>query len=659
MRRINSIIFIMAILSIMLLLNAQAPEWLWEDSFGAFPGSDQGRGIVIDNIGNCFVGGSYGHTTYLSSPQTAFVAKYDIYGNRQWVNTLGGVGHDMFTVTDIVKDSDGYLYLTGKIGGYNFGTTYINGYFIAKMDNDGNWLWARPIIMDNTSGAGYLGHLAFDNAGYVYMTGFFHQTVAFGSIVLNWSSFVGFVARISTNGTWSQAFILYGTGFDYNGTLAVDSSSNLYISGTFSGSLTLGDTTINSSGERDIFITKRSASGTWLWAKSAGGTGIDRPEDIAIDANGNVYLTGTIGNNASFGDITIPTEGAYLAKMDNMGIWLWVRIGGTRGFGVEVDAEGHLRLASAFNGTITLGTTTISGSGNGSIYVAKLDTSGNWFWAVPYDNFCGNDLTLDIQGNSYVTGYTYGSADVKVAKLGVAVPQTIHLLSTPTIHFGSVYVEEVSSEQVVQVLNVGTQPLFITGTNFTGAQGSFEIVETSYPIELGSGETYELHVRFTPQQAGAINGSLYVINNSINNPQLTIQLNGTGLYVLPKSPQNTQISINSTSTMISWDPVTENMHNQSVTPDYYFVYNANHPDGVYVLNGITPVTSYTHPYITIGAQRMFYKVTAVKFYRGDLSPQELDDYLKESLKPGMSEAQIHSFLQANLYEMKDVPLLTP
>lgn len=622
-------------------LQAQTPDWLWEDSFGAYPGSDRGQGIIVDSLGNCFVSGSYGSTLYLSSPQTGFVAKYNIYGNRQWVNTLGQVGNDDYVVSDIVSDSEGFLYITGKTGGYNFGSTFINGFFIAKMDNNGSWIWARQIITGATPGSANIAQLAYDSAGYLYIIGSFIDYATFGTITLNSSNFAGFVAKISTSGTWTQAFVLYGLT-PGEGSIAVDSSSNLYITGAFRETMSIGSTNLTSNGERDIFVTKRSASGTWLWAKSAGSSSHDIAYDIAVDNYENVYLTGSISNSAVFGDITPISGGAFISKLDSAGNWMWVNVGGTSGFGVEIDNEGSIRLACNFNGTITLGTITLTGSE--SIFIAKLDSSGNWFWAIVHDNFHGYDLTLDIEGNSYVTGSTYGNVNVIVAKLGYEVPPTILLTTNNRLNFGSVYVEESSLQQAITIINTGTEPLTISDTYLATPQGNFQLVTPSLPFDLGSGVAQDLYVSFTPQYAGAINDSLIIINNSFNDQSLIVSLIGTGLHVLPKLPQNLSITLNASNAQLNWDPVTENMHDQTIVPDYYFIYNANKPEGEFVLNGLTPNTSYIHPYIALGANRMFYRVTAVKFYREDISPAELDSYLKKNITTGMRESDVQTFL---------------
>lgn len=180
--------------------------------------------------------------------------------------------------------------------------------------------------------------------------------------------------------------------------------------------------------------------------------------------------------------------------------------------------------------------------------------------------------------------------------------------------------------------------------HFTSTPQHFEFVSPFRDLVLSPGEADSILVRFTPHSVGAITDTLYIVNNSTNLPILSITLNGTGLYVLPKAPQNLDIAINGNDTHLSWDPVTQNLHDQEIVADYYFVYISSDPLGIYTLMTITPNLNYNHSYIGLGAERMFYKVTAVKFYRGDLSPLSLDSYLRTRITPGMPESAVRAIL---------------
>ena len=99
---------------------------------------------------------------------------------------------------------------------------------------------------------------------------------------------------------WLWARNAGGSSSDYCNSIAVDVNGNSYVTGSFQGSATFGSTTLTSSGGSDIFIAKLDSSGNWLWAKNAGGTGADIGNGIAVDADGNSYVTGYFEGSSTF-----------------------------------------------------------------------------------------------------------------------------------------------------------------------------------------------------------------------------------------------------------------------------------------------------------------------------------------------------------------------
>ncbi|HEX8660014.1 MAG TPA: hypothetical protein VF690_20895, partial [Hymenobacter sp.] len=82
--------------------------------------------------------------------------------------------------------------------------------------------------------------------------------------------------------------------------------------------------------------------------------------------------------------------------------------------GVAVDAAGNTYVTGFFENTLILGTTTLTSEGGADVYVASLDNTGKYRWAVRAggsDDDGSNSLGLDAQGNVYITGeYKGGKA---------------------------------------------------------------------------------------------------------------------------------------------------------------------------------------------------------------------------------------------------------
>ncbi|NQV17956.1 MAG: SBBP repeat-containing protein [Armatimonadetes bacterium] len=123
----------------------------------------------------------------------------------------------------------------------------------------------------------------------------------------------------------------------------------------------------------------------WQWAIQAGGILADEGRSITVDDAGNSYITGTFGGTATFGSYTLYSSGEndiFVAKMDAIGIWQWaIQAGGISddsGYGITIDDAGNSYVTGYFKDTATFGSYTLASSGWEDIFVAKIDTNGNW-----------------------------------------------------------------------------------------------------------------------------------------------------------------------------------------------------------------------------------------------------------------------------------------
>jgi hypothetical protein len=133
-----------------------------------------------------------------------------------------------------------------------------------------------------------------------------------------------------------------------------------------------------------MLIAKYDASGTELWAKSAGDTVYAEGYGVSTDAGGNAYVTGIFEvPSITFGTTTLTNAGSFghdmfITKYDASGTVLWAKSAGGSdndvGIGVSTDAGGNLYVAGYFySPSITLGTTTMANAGNYDVFIAKLE----------------------------------------------------------------------------------------------------------------------------------------------------------------------------------------------------------------------------------------------------------------------------------------------
>ena len=370
-----------------------------------------------------------------------------------WATGFGAQAkNSLETINDLAKDASGNTYALGTFNlELTLGTTKLSskghgrGLFVAKYDSAMKLVW----VAKGLSSGIYPRAIATDSAGTVHVVGYFNgQTLVFGShTIKNSGGRDVFVAKLDSTGKWAWATASGGAANEHGHGIAADSSGNIYIAGDFqsptTGASTFGSTTLTSSGT-DLFVAKLDKTGKWLWAVKAGGSGADYGNDLALDGSGNPHVTGRYGTSASFGPHGLTSKGGddvFVAKLNTSGVFQWAATAGSSSYdygqAITVDTTGNSYVTGRHRKDAVFGSTTLATSGtstyNEDIFVAKIDKSGKWQWAMSgggssYDY--GEDLALDGANNVYATGryqgtasfgsstlIAKGSTDVFVAKL--------------------------------------------------------------------------------------------------------------------------------------------------------------------------------------------------------------------------------------------------
>ncbi|MCA9041098.1 MAG: SBBP repeat-containing protein [Planctomycetaceae bacterium] len=264
-----------------------------------------------------------------------------------------------------------------------------------------------------------------------------------------------FVAKMDADGNllWAVSF---GSGFgDRSYSLQSDSSGNVYVGGRFAQTVDFdpgaGTHNITSHGNNDIFSLKLDSDGNFVWAHGIGSTNDDRTYHVEVDGAGNVYSTGHfIGTvdfdpsaNESF--LTSGTDSdVFVSKYDTNGNLVWVKSftgpGGNDGEGITVDSSGNVYTAGYFEGTVDFdpgaGLHHLTSNGDYDMFVSKLDSNGNFVWAQHIGG-AGRDengnVELDSNGNVYAYGWFDGLVDFdpgpNVFELDSGVERDRHILA--------------------------------------------------------------------------------------------------------------------------------------------------------------------------------------------------------------------------------------
>jgi hypothetical protein len=220
---------------------------------------------------------------------------------------------------------------------------------------------------------------------------------------------------------WAKAF---GDGFDQSA-LAVDAdlAGNYVVAGQFKGTVDfgLGALVGLSNSANDIFVAKLDASGNALWAQKYGSTFDDSATAVVCDSGGFVIVTGFYFSPISLGGPVLATAGGFevfVAKYTSAGAHVWsVRAGDAldqRAAAIAVDAANNVYVAGRYAGTMTAGATTVTSAGADDVFLAKLDSAGNWVWLKSFGGPApeqAGDLAIDSQGNIVLTGRFQNTAD--------------------------------------------------------------------------------------------------------------------------------------------------------------------------------------------------------------------------------------------------------
>ena len=320
-------------------------NFIWAKSFGGNL-TDQGLSIDLSSSGDVYISGSYGGTGDFDpgpgvfeltavdgAPSSIFAVKLDSDGNFIWAKSVGGDSGNNFGFGIVVDDSDN-SYITGGFGGTGdfdpgAGTEMLVTYgyddiFILKLDADGGMVWAKNV------GSGYgewADDINLDASGNLLLTGYFRLTVDFdpGAGTAELTTVGGqdsFVLKLTADGDYVWAGQFGGTGADSQGLhILSDASDNMYLTGKYSGMTDFdpgaGVEERTAVGGTDIFVLKLSASGEYQWVKSMGGSLEDfGGNTMALDADDNVYLTGSFQDDCDFNTGGSPYEIGTLGLFD-------------------------------------------------------------------------------------------------------------------------------------------------------------------------------------------------------------------------------------------------------------------------------------------------------------------------------------------------------
>jgi len=410
--------------------------------------TDVGFSIASDLYDNIYIAGwftgiaNFGNTSLTSNGMMdLYIAKMDPNGGFVWARRAGGSSHDQACA--VIADKYGSIYVTGYFYEsitFNNITLTSNGQndiFIAKLSQNGNYYWVRQAGGTDAE-AGY--SLAVDTTGNIYIAGYFNDTAVFSNHqVVSWGECDFYVAKLSTSGEF--LWVRNGGGLQVVAakSLSTDIAGNIYVTGYFASTMDIGDTTLQSYGSSDVFISKLDQDGNFIWSRHAGGTSGDRSNSITTDLIGNVYVAGDFMSEASFGNTVLYSQGGldvFVTKLNSDGVFVWaLPFNGPYGDRCHAitSSEHSLYMTGSFQDTLSIENTKLISSDYTDIFIASLNFEGDLQWALQAgadSSEIGYAAATNTYGDLLVTGLfnetalfgnteltTFGHQDIFISKL--------------------------------------------------------------------------------------------------------------------------------------------------------------------------------------------------------------------------------------------------
>ncbi|OFX34249.1 MAG: hypothetical protein A2X08_02320 [Bacteroidetes bacterium GWA2_32_17] len=433
-------------------LNASG-NFVWARAMGGMY-YDFGYSIALDTYGNIYTTGTFygtadfdpGYETFnLTSlvSNDIFISKLDSSGNFVWAKSIGGTSNNCGN--SITIDISGNIYITGYFSGtcdfdpgtgtFNLTSVGNNDIFISKIDTSGNFIWAKTI---GGIGEDYGYSIVLDGSGNIFTTGYYSFTADFdpdtGTFYLNSvGSFDIFVSKYDNLGNFIFAKSMGGTGNDYGLSIALDNSSNLYVTGEFDGIVDfdpgVGVFNLTSVGLYDIFINKLDANGNFVLGCSFGGINSDGGISIVVDISSNVYTTGGFSGTTDFDpgagtfNLTADINGdMFVLKLRQKGVcnvvFNDINQNCTRDAN-EIGLQNRfvtINPGNIITQTNEAGVWVIDSLPVGT-YTATADTSGNWLTTCPVTQIFTvtnpNEITF-VPDFGFVSTQPCASPDVSV-----------------------------------------------------------------------------------------------------------------------------------------------------------------------------------------------------------------------------------------------------
>ncbi|MCC3156829.1 hypothetical protein LJ737_06255 [Hymenobacter sp. 15J16-1T3B] len=158
----------------------------------------------------------------------------------------------------------------------------------------------------------------------------------------------------------------------------VDAAGNTYVSGTFYAPAVIGTSSYTPVGGNDGYLVKYTLAGAVEWLFRLSSAGSETLRGLAQDAAGNLYVCGSTTGSVTLGNGLV-ASGEFLLRLSPQGTPQWVQPLGASGYQVGTDAAGHVFVVGMYRNTLTLAGTTLNIPAGNNLssapYLARFDAA--------------------------------------------------------------------------------------------------------------------------------------------------------------------------------------------------------------------------------------------------------------------------------------------
>ena len=360
-----------------------------------------------------------------------YIAKIGNDGTWQWA-TMPDATAGLVFLEAMTSDMVGNIYVAGLVwgtvsfGGYNVATANGGGDgFVAKLDPQGNWMWANIFSTDpNSNGSSWMRGLDVDSGtGNVIVSGSQSGSTMFDNILLNNTDTEYVLANLDGfNGAVNWAESAGGIGTDIAYDVGVDMNGNIWQVGVTAGTFSAGGKSHQAVSQQDTVLVKWSTSATGAQVTNVKGLAsnsgaLSIPDDLAVTDSGEAVVVGAfIGTIDAGNQKTVTAQGTngdgFVAKISANTNTEWITSVGSSAnldwaTSVRENNDGDWVIGGFHSGTSSFGNNYITSYGGQDGFVAQISDAGSWDWVETiggqYDDLFG-DVAVNMTNNYSATG---------------------------------------------------------------------------------------------------------------------------------------------------------------------------------------------------------------------------------------------------------------